>query len=140
MEGALPKGDDEVCPVILSDFQTSEKGETNPISTAILSMLLICNIFSSDNNSYQSFFIWGPDSKRKRAGVLISLFYIFKSPAVLHQESWNQCFTTIQKVRNMKIILTNINYLLFNKYKLSRSKTCIFCFIPASMIPLSSTK
>lgn len=45
VDEALGTGDAEVSPVILSDFQTSEKGETNLLSTAILSTVIMCMLF-----------------------------------------------------------------------------------------------
>lgn len=43
VDGPLGMGHAELSPVILSDFQTSEKGETKPLSKAILSKWFFCN-------------------------------------------------------------------------------------------------
>lgn len=57
VDGPLGTGHAKPSPVILSDFQTSEKGKTNPLSTAILSKLFFCNFFGgdSDNKNLSSF-------------------------------------------------------------------------------------
>lgn len=91
VDGALGRGDAEVNPVVLSDFQTSEKEETNPLSTAILNTSFIWkifggskknkNIFPFDSSTYQLFFILRPRSERKASGVLILQLHNFKSSA-----------------------------------------------------------
>lgn len=119
VDGALGRGDAQVSPVILSDFHASEKEETNPLNTAILNTLFICkifggsrknkNIFPFDNASYKLFFILRPISERKASGILILLWYNFKSSAVLLQSCWKQHFITIQPVQNILLQLILIN-------------------------------
>ena len=58
VDGALGTGDAEVNSVILSDSQTSEKWEINPLSTAILSTLFIWKIFGGGSEKSKSFSVW----------------------------------------------------------------------------------
>lgn len=77
---SIGTGHTELSPLILSDFQTSEKGKTNPLSTAIISKLFFCNFFGGDSEnknlssfdepSYQSL---SPVTERKRDGVFTTV-------------------------------------------------------------------
>lgn len=67
------------------------------------------NLFPFNNTSHQSIFVLNSVSERKRVGVLILPLYKFKSPAILHQDCWNQCFITTQSVQNISLKLILIN-------------------------------
>lgn len=85
-DGAIGTGHAELTPVTLSDFQTSEKGKTNPLSTAILSKLFFWNFFGGDSENKNpssfdktSYQFLSPVPEGKRAGVFIVLLYNLKS-------------------------------------------------------------